>query len=165
MTNTTPENHYRFLCDEMLRKLAHWLRAAGYDTDIADEGENDRDLLERAVKEKRLFITRDRKLNEFRHAPGTVVLLHSNNMHSCARELQTLLSINWLINPFSRCMLCNTPLTIADPTCINEIPEQSRKSVKKILHCRHCDKLYWEGSHVRRLRNMFTQWMTGQQIP
>jgi uncharacterized protein len=28
----------RFLCDEMLRGLGRWLRAAGYDTVIADGG-------------------------------------------------------------------------------------------------------------------------------
>lgn len=159
MTNTTPENHYRFLCDEMLRKLGHWLRAAGYDTDIAVEGDNDRALLERAVKEKRLLITRDRKFSEYRHAPGTVVLLHSNNMQDCARELQTRLSINWLINPFSRCLLCNTPLTIAEPSCIDEVPARSRASVKQLFYCSRCDKLYWEGSHVRRLHKLFNQWM------
>jgi len=159
MTNTTAENHYRFLCDEMLKRLAHWLRAAGYDTDIADESVDDRSLLEKAVKEKRLLITRDRKLAEFRQAADTVVVLHSNNMHDCAKELQTMLSINWFIKPFSRCMLCNTPLTLANPSSIEDVPTQSRASVEKLLYCRHCDKLYWEGSHVRRLRTMFTQWM------
>ena len=159
MTNTMPEKHYRFLCDEMLKRLAHWLRAAGYDTDIADAGVNDRVLLEKAVSQKRLFITRDRKLTEFRHAPGIVILLHSNNMRGCAEELQKCLSINWLIKPFSRCMLCNTLLTVADPVCIGKVPQQSRASVKQLLYCSHCDKLYWEGSHVRRLRKMFIQWM------
>lgn len=159
MPNTTTENHYRFLCDEMLRKLAHWLRAAGYDTDLANEGDADKVLLEKALREQRLLITRDQKLTEFRQAPGTVILLHSNDMRGCARELQKLLSINWLIKPFSRCMLCNTPLAIADPTRIDEVPQQSRASLKQLLYCSHCDKLYWEGSHVRRLRTMFNQWM------
>ena len=160
MTNTRSENnHYRFLCDEMLRKLAHWLRAAGYDTDLAEEGDSDRALLKRAVKENRLFITRDRKLCEFRHASETVILLHSNDMHSCAKELQKLLSINWFIKPFSRCLVCNTPLTIAPATSIDEVPEQSRRTVTQLFYCNHCDKLYWQGSHVRRLRNLFTQWM------
>lgn len=161
MTTTTTENHYRLLCDEMLRKLAHWLRAAGYDTDIADESIDDRSLLEKAVKEKRLLITRDRKLAEFREAAGTVILLHSNNMHDCAKELQTLLSINWFAKPFSRCMLCNAPLNPADPSLIEKVPPQSRASIKQLLYCSHCNKLYWEGSHVRRLRALFTQWIDG----
>ena len=159
MNNAPSEKHYRFLCDEMLRKLGHWLRAAGYDTDIAVEGNNDRALLERAIQEQRLFITRDRKLSEFRQAPGTVIVLHSNDMHSCARELQALLSINWLIKPFSRCLLCNTPLTIADPAYIVEVPKESRALVNQLFYCEHCDKIYWQGSHIRRLRNLFTHWM------
>jgi uncharacterized protein with PIN domain len=158
MTDLPPDNAYRFLCDEMLRKLAHWLRAAGYDTDLANEGESDRSLIEKAVNEKRLLITRDRKLVEFRHAPGTVILLHSNNMHSCAKELQVTLGINWFIKPFSRCLLCNTPLTSADPALIDSVPKQSRGSVTQLFYCNHCDKLYWQGSHTRRLRNLFTQW-------
>jgi uncharacterized protein with PIN domain len=159
MSDITPQSYQRLICDEMLRKLAHWLRAAGYDTDLAREGENDRRLLDKAIREKRLLITRDKKFVEFRHAPGTVILLHSNDMHSCARELQKTLSINWLLKPFSRCLLCNTPLTIAEPGSIEKVPMQSRASVKHIFYCSHCNKIYWEGSHVRRLRNLFTQWM------
>lgn len=159
MSNKLPENQYSFLCDEMLQKLAHWLRAAGYDTEVAAEGANDRSLLEKAIEEKRYFITRDKKFVEFRHAPGTVILLHSNNMQLCAKELQQTLDINWLHNPFSRCMLCNTPLISASPSDLEYVPPQSRAVVDKLLYCLHCDKLYWEGSHVRRLRKMFTQWM------
>jgi uncharacterized protein with PIN domain len=159
MPGTISENQYRFLCDEMLQKLAHWLRAAGYDTELAIEGDNDRDLLEKAIDEKRYLITRDRKFAEFRHAPGTVILLHSNDMQQCAKELQQKLTINWLSNPFSRCLLCNTPLIPAPPSDLEYVPPQSRAVINKLLRCPQCDKLYWEGSHVRRLRNMFTQWM------
>lgn len=159
MTNQISDKPYRFLCDEMLRKLGHWLRAAGYDTEIADEGAKDRSLLDNAIREKRLFITRDRKLGEFRHAYGTVLVLHSNDIYDCARELQGHLGINWFIKPFSRCLVCNTPLTVADITRIAEVPVQSRSSVKELFQCTRCKKLYWEGSHVRRLRKLFTQWM------
>lgn len=159
MSGSISELPYKFLCDEMLNQLAHWLRAAGYDTKLASEGETDRNLLEKAIKENRLLITRDRKLTELRHASGTVMLLHSNNMQDCAQELQKTLSLNWLIQPFSRCLLCNTPLTLADSALINKVPMQSRVTVTQLFQCTHCNKLYWEGSHVRRLRHMFKQWM------
>lgn len=164
MSNSKPaerltEKHYRFLCDEMLRKLGHWLRAAGYDTEIACAGDTDRSLLEKAAREKRRLITRDRKLTEYRHAAEHVILLHSNDMQDCAKELQAKLSINWFMKPFSRCLLCNTPLTMADPARLEKIPSQSRATIKQAFYCRHCDKLYWEGSHVRRLRNKFRRWM------
>lgn len=164
MRSTTPagrltEEHYRFLCDEMLRKLGHWLRAAGYDTEIASEGDTDRSLLEKAVAEKRWLITRDRKMIEYRQATERVILLHSNDMQDCATELQARLSINWFLKPFSRCLLCNTPLTSADTARLEKIPPQSRASITQAFYCRHCDKLYWEGSHVRRLSNKFSRWM------
>lgn len=159
MAGAALENHDKFLCDEMLKKLAHWLRAAGYDTALATEGENDRYLLEKAINEKRWLITRDRKLTELRHASTAVILLHSNDMYDCAKELQKIFSLNWLIRPFTRCMLCNTPLILADPVLLKKVPAQSRASVNQLFQCTHCNKLYWEGSHVRRLRTMFQQWM------
>ena len=38
----------RLLCDEMLAGLGRWLRLAGYDTEIAERGCRDRDILEQA---------------------------------------------------------------------------------------------------------------------
>ena len=74
----------KFLCDEMLRGLARWLRAAGYDTAVAEVGERDGALLARAVAEGRLLVTRDREMNERRGSDGTVVLLVANDTVGCS---------------------------------------------------------------------------------
>ncbi|HEC19874.1 MAG TPA: hypothetical protein ENI97_11095 [Gammaproteobacteria bacterium] len=161
MTIIPQRRKQRFLCDEMLRKLGHWLRAAGYDTVIAVQGTRDRDLLQQAIAEDRLLITRDQKLTEYREAPGVVLLLHSNDIHDCARELRHILNIDWFYKPFSRCLLCNTELIPADPVCIEQVPRQSRATITTLFCCPHCEKLYWQGSHVRRLSKMFRQWMDG----
>ena len=52
----------RLLCDEMLRGLGRWLRAAGYDTVIAEGGLPDRALAKRCAKENRVLLTKDRSL-------------------------------------------------------------------------------------------------------
>ena len=65
----------KFLCDEMLANLARWLRAAGYDTLLAQQRASDRALLEQARTEDRWLLTRDHKLLEFRAAPGRVLRL------------------------------------------------------------------------------------------
>ena len=52
----------RFLCDEMLRGLGRWLRAAGYDTVIAGGGIPDRALAARCAEEDRVLLTKDRQL-------------------------------------------------------------------------------------------------------
>jgi hypothetical protein len=52
----------RFLCDEMLRRLGRWLRAAGYDAVIAAGGLPDRALAARCAKEDRILLSEDRHL-------------------------------------------------------------------------------------------------------
>ena len=58
------------LCDRMLIRLGRWLRAAGYDTEIAADAIADRLLLDHAIREGRLLLTRDRKLAEHRGRGG-----------------------------------------------------------------------------------------------
>ena len=132
-----------FLCDEMLKGLGHWLRAAGYDTVIAAPGTRDRLLIEQANAEHRYLITRDRKLQEFRHAAEVVLLLKSNSLDEWVAELSTALPMNWMLEPFSRCLLCNTLLQSADPSCLTKIPPHSRQNVSRLLYCTQCNKLYW----------------------
>ena len=50
----------RFLCDEMLVRLARLLRAAGYDTYLAEGGEADGSLIKTARREGRIRRDRNR---------------------------------------------------------------------------------------------------------
>lgn len=142
----------KFLCDEMLLGLGRWLRAAGYDTAIAAAGAADRDLLRQAAAEERIVVSRDRRLLEHRAAAGRVVLLAAEGIDGCARELSALLQVDWSYRPFSRCLVCNSPLvaaTVFDRAALSpataHLPEPLRR-------CPRCDKIYWNGGHVRRMR-------------
>lgn len=159
---TIPEP--RFLCDEMLKGLGRWLRVAGYDTLILEDGEEDAALLQRAVEEGRLLLTRDRPLMDYREATGTVILLQCSGLSQCASELTRRLGIDWQHRPFSRCLVCNTPLLTATPAQRLQIPEDARED-ELVLYCPSCDKLYWEGSHVRRMRKKLQRWENGDFSP
>jgi hypothetical protein len=148
----------RFLCDEMLHRLGRWLRAAGYDTLIAGNARSDRDVLADARRERRLLITRDRKLTEHRGAEGTVVLLTANSVDSCARELARRLPVDWLHAPFSRCLECNHPVCEASAVQARLAPTSVRERGQAVYHCRHCGRLYWEGGHVKRMRHRLETW-------
>ena len=52
----------KFLCDRMLIKLGKWLRAAGYDTWFISEKVDDIQMLNIAVREKRVLLTCDNDL-------------------------------------------------------------------------------------------------------
>ena len=90
----------RFLCDEMLHGLGRWLRAAGYDTVIAEGGIPDRELARRCAGEDRILLTKDRHLAT---AAGIapVVLVKGKSIGETARALRTALDIDWEHAPFS----------------------------------------------------------------
>lgn len=148
----------RFLCDEMLARLGRWLRAAGYDTAIAEDGQPDRQLIEQAVHEHRILLTRDRKLAEFRHASECVAIITADRLDPQVRELGQMHPINWLLAPFSRCLVCNAPLVSADPARLAEVPPFSREHATVLLTCSGCGRLFWDGSHVRRMRKRLAGW-------
>ena len=148
----------KFLVDEMLQRLGSWLRAAGYDTVIARDGRDDYALLRQAIDEDRLLITRDRELARHRRAPGRVILLECENLDDCIRELGARLDIDWLHRPFRRCLVCNTELIPADEQARARIPERARQQANAALYCPTCRKVYWEGSHVDRMRRRLEEW-------
>lgn len=151
----------RFLCDEMLARLGRWLRAAGYDTAIAESGEADSQLMQQACEEDRLFITRDRKMQEYREAPGRVVLVEANQLPDQIKELSWLCRIDWLCNPFSRCLECNGELVVAGEDQRQRVPPDSLRDDETLLYCPHCDKPYWNGSHVHRMSERLQQFSAG----
>ncbi len=142
----------------MLQRLGSWLRAAGYDTLIEQQGRADYELLQQALKENRLLISRDKKLLEHRRASGTVVFVKSEGLDDCARELSQKLSINWTFRPFSRCMVCNTPLHVANKEQLASLPEKIHHQIDAPVYCSSCNKLYWDGGHVQRMREKLEKW-------
>jgi uncharacterized protein with PIN domain len=146
----------KILCDEMLKGLARWLRAAGHDTELAGDGETDRQLLARAKSSQRLLLTRDRKLLEHRHADETVCLLECNGIADCARALRQQAGLDWLYRPFSRCLLCNVELDSFEERDNTPLPEDVRDG--PLYQCPRCKRIYWQGGHVKRMRNKLQEW-------
>lgn len=153
-----PLDPLRFLCDEMLQGVGEWLRVAGYDTETPLNGTVDRDVLAQAVAEDRWLVTRDRELLLHREAPAYVILLSTGDQEENLQELTRRLDLDWLKSPFSRCKRCNTPLKQGPYPGSPPLPELDLDS---IYHCPRCRQTYWEGSHVRRMRDRlrhFSRW-------
>lgn len=136
----------------MLKGLARWLRTAGYDVGMEPDGTPDRRLIERALSEDRVLLTRDRQLMEIRHARHVVVLLQGNGLETLAREATQKLDIDWLLAPFSRCSLCNTPFIET------QRPADFPPDIEEAFLCPNCDKYYWHGGHVDRMRHRLEYW-------
>lgn len=145
----------------MLTQLGHWLRAAGYDTLVAAHRTGDHALITRALADGRILLTRDRQLCEIRGAPRHAVLLHHDDLPEMAAEISRRLGIDWLRAPFSRCLLCNVVLRPAGPVAQSRLPQAVRATFVEINHCPQCDRLYWAGGHVRRMRRRLERWQAG----
>jgi uncharacterized protein with PIN domain len=139
----------RFLCDEMLMRLARLLRAAGYDAYLAAGGQSDDELLRIVRAEERILLTRDRRFAE-RAAPAAI-LVAGRSPAAEGQSLADALPIDWSFAPFTRCVVDNTALRDATAEEIARMPQRSRDLPGPFRACPACGRLYWPGSHVRRM--------------
>ncbi|MBS0296748.1 MAG: DUF5615 family PIN-like protein [Proteobacteria bacterium] len=146
----------RLLCDEMLAGFGRWLRAAGYDTALARPGRPDRELVERAAAEGRVLLTADRLLA--RRRTTARILLLQNDFEADAAIVKRELGIDWLLAPFSRCVMDNTVLHEAGPEAMAKVPAEARGLPGPFMACPTCGRVYWPGSHVKRMRARLETW-------
>ncbi|ACL55263.1 DUF5615 family PIN-like protein [Methylobacterium nodulans] len=139
----------RWLCDEMLARLARLLRAAGHDTALAASGMPDRAILETAEREERLLLTRDRRLAAA--AGARALLIPENDPEEQARHLARHCGIDWNLARFTRCLMDNALLREAPPEEIAALPLSTRAGPGPFRACPVCGRIYWPGSHVRRM--------------
>jgi len=142
----------------MLVRLGRWLRAAGYDTSIAREGMSDLEIFQEAQRDHRLIITRDHHFLEMDKGSGLVVWLSGNGVEECVRELSQKNSLNWLFDPFSRCLVCNHIFQEPTISALEQVPEKVRSECKVFWYCPECDQVFWEGSHTKRMREQLKLW-------
>jgi uncharacterized protein with PIN domain len=147
----------RLLLDEMLAALARWLRAAGYDAALAPPSATDRELIDLARAEDRVLVSRDRALIE--QARGLqAVLLPDGSLDDQAAALGRALDLDWRLAPFTRCMMDNAPLRPATAAEIAALPDTTRQRPGPFRACPRCGRLFWPGSHVRRMEERLHRW-------
>jgi uncharacterized protein len=149
----------RLLCDEMLAGLARWLRAAGYDTELAN-GLSDREVIARCRAEGRGLITRDRHLATVTPPDVRTVIAEGEGIDGTARSVSRQLQLDWQRAPFTRCLLDNTRLVPAAPSHCAAVPRTSRVAGGPIRTCPVCHRIYWPGGHVRRMEARMREWQS-----
>jgi uncharacterized protein with PIN domain len=148
------------LCDEMLGSLARWLRAAGHDAALAEAGAGDKALIQQAIDEGRVLVSRDRRLVEAASRRTKALHLVGDDLDQHARRLRDELGVDWTLAPFTRCMVDNAPLRPATEADLAKIPEQSRRLPGPFRACPACGRTFWPGSHVRRMLARLQAWQS-----
>jgi uncharacterized protein with PIN domain len=150
-----PLSKIHFLVDANVSKLARLLRMAGFDatTNLHLEDEA---LAVYAKKERRILLSKDRGLLmrknvEFGRIIRAIEPLAQYN------EIINLLALHGQMHPFSRCLLCNCPLKpVAKEQIIHLLEPLTKRYYNDFSQCPDCEKLYWPGSHVKKMLPLLT---------
>jgi len=150
-----PVLNYKFIADCHLGKLAKYLRIMGFDTLFFPHIDDDK-LIIIANEEKRIILTRDRELSQRKNAP--VLFLEPIDTKA---QLKTLIKYYKLKEhpvPFSRCIVCNTPLQVVEKEkIIDRLPIKVQKYFDYFEYCPSCDRIYWRGDHYRHMMEFLEQ--------
>lgn len=145
----------KFIADVHLGKLVRKLRLLGFDT-LYDPILEAIDLAHIAMKEKRILLTRDRRLL-MRSIVDRGLILRSSKPEEQLIEVLERLDLYNKMAPFSRCLLCNGALAKIseedDPfeKLFNQLPPKVKTWCREIFICEQCHKLYWKGSHYEKM--------------
>jgi uncharacterized protein with PIN domain len=140
----------RFVLDVHLGKLTAHLRLLGFDCDY-DAIREDEELARRSAVEKRILLTRDRQLLK-RAVVTRGYCIRSLRPEEQAVEVLRRFDLVGMAAPFTRCLPCNGRLARAEPAeFAARIPEGVRASVRDLMRCEGCGRLYWKGTHYERL--------------
>jgi uncharacterized protein with PIN domain len=151
----------RFTADAMLARLARWLRVLGHDTRLDPQLPDDA-LVRLADQEQRILLTRDRLLLRELRPRQALEIVHDAPLQQLAQVVAAL-QLPAPAELFTRCTVCNTllspPLSREErdgllPPDVRDLPGPARS-------CPGCGRVYWPGSHARRMREALARALPG----
>jgi uncharacterized protein with PIN domain len=158
-----PPEDPAFLLDVHLGRLAHYLRLFGFNTEYGTEAA-DADLAARSVATRRILLTRDRGLlmrSELQHAS----FIRATDPHEQIVEVLSRFALAGVGIPLTRCLACNGRLQpIPAREARPRVPGSIGGRHDQFSRCVACDRIYWKGSHHRRLRLLIDETLAGLQI-
>ncbi|MFN2364011.1 MAG: Mut7-C RNAse domain-containing protein [Halarsenatibacteraceae bacterium] len=147
----------RFIADVHLGKLAKYLRRFNFDTIYRNDLE-DEEIVETGLNEARIILTRDHgilmrkqvKYGQFIHNDQPQVQLYE------VAERYNL--AEYYKGNGSRCTNCNGQLVEVDKEeIIQRLEPKTKKYFERFKICQECGKIYWEGSHYKRMEDLFNK--------
>lgn len=144
----------------MLGKLAKKLRLLGYDSFYSSDISDD-ELIKIAKNENRILITKDFSLarHGIKEKITTIQITHDD-------EIEQILQINEKVNlgkcvisaAKSRCPMCNGKLRFIEKNDVSDIiPSGVLNHFNEFWLCKKCNKVYWEGTHIKNLQRFTTK--------
>jgi uncharacterized protein with PIN domain len=151
-----PLRDLKFVLDVHLGRLAAYLRMIGFDAAYRNCA-TDPDLVRISSEQQRVLLTRDRGLL-MRAAVTRGYWLRQTGSRRQVAEIIRRFDLAAAIHPFTRCMACNSALQPANRSAVlQRIPPRTAALYDQFFQCGSCHRVYWPGSHFRRMRQWIEQ--------
>ena len=153
-----------FVADQTVGKLAKWLRILGFDVRYEPELPNRSKV--RDISKKRIWLTRSRSHYQ-NEIEAKILRLCSDDALQQLSEVVTALDLDLkAIKPCSRCIRCNLPTTAIDKAAVfGKVPDYVWETQARFHQCDRCQRIYWPGSHYKRIKTTVSKVMQRQLEP
>ncbi len=148
-----------FVLDVNLGKLAKRLRLLGFDA-LYSNRYTDAEVADIAAAEQRIVLTRDRRLlHAGRITHGYWV--RSVQPDGQTEEVLRRFDLYRQIRPFCRCLVCNGLLKpVAKADILDRLEPKTKLYYETFFSCAGCGRIYWEGSHLDKMRLRWDAWLS-----
>jgi uncharacterized protein with PIN domain len=143
----------RFVLDTHLGRLAAYLRMLGFDS-LYRNDYDDPELAAISVNDDRILLTCDKGLLMRRRITRGYFVRARQPREQLLEVVQRFDLYN-AQHPFTRCMHCNGLLvSVPRDAVISHLLPRTREHYDTFWQCGDCGKIYWQGSHYRRMQQL-----------
>jgi uncharacterized protein with PIN domain len=145
-----PLRKTKFILDVHLGKLAKYLRMIGFDT-LYENNYEDNFIIKTALTDHRIILTRDLGILKNKLVTHGYFIRSIRPMEQL-EEVISRFDLRKNIHPLNRCMKCNGSIEIIKKEKIeHQLKPKTRKYFSQFFQCSTCKKIYWEGSHYKKI--------------
>ena len=139
-----------FIADNMLGKLAKWLRFMGYDV-LYPKILGDNELIQLSQTEDRILLTRDKELSKRKGL--NVLYVHSDQLELQLKQVIEKFDLKLGTSAFFRCPECNYLLHEIDKALVvDKVPKGVFEHQEEFWVCENCKQYYWQGTHYDKIK-------------
>lgn len=154
----------RFVLDVHLGKLASYLRLLGFDSLYRQDFE-DESLVRLSNAERRILLTRDRGLLKRSQVTYGYWIRETSPRLQLVEVLRRF-GLWDRLEPFSRCLRCNANIQpIPRDEVASRLLPRTREHYREFRLCPKCGRVYWKGSHHRRMQRFLEEVLTSARPP
>jgi uncharacterized protein with PIN domain/sulfur carrier protein ThiS len=151
-----------FILDVHLGRLKKYLRWMGFDT-LYRNDYKDEEIVHISNEQHRIILTRDVGILK-RNAVKLGYWVRNIYPRQQAKEVIWRFDLYDRIEPFKRCPECNGIIEqVAMHSVIDKLQPGTRKYYHEFWHCTGCEKIYWKGSHYKKLNDFISEILSNQQ--